>query len=200
MWDERYGGEEYAYGTEPNDFLRDEFQRIDAGTEVLCLAEGEGRNAVFLARRGYGVVAVDRSTVGLEKARRLADRSDVEIRTEAADLRDHDLGDGRWGGIVSIYAHLPADERRDLHRRVARALAPGGVFLLEAYIERQLEMPGVGGPPASGRSLFMSLAGLREELAGLDLVIAREVEREVSEGRYHRGLSAVVQVAARKPS
>ena len=164
---------------------------------VLCLAEGQGRNAVFLARQGYAVTAVDQSPVGLEKARQLAHDHGVEIETQAADLATFDLGTG-WDGIVCIFGHTPPPIRQRVHRAVVDALAPGGVYLLEAYTPRQLDMPGKGGPPAEQRACLMELAKLKTELAGLDFVIGQEIERTVNEGRLHQGLSAVVQVAAVK--
>lgn len=199
MWDERYDTSEYAYGTEPNDWVRENAGRIRPGGPVLCLAAGEGRNAVFLAAKGHPVTAVDQSRVGMEKAARLARNSGIELTTVVADLAHHDLGQDSWAAITSVYAHMPVPVRRDLHRRVVGALVPGGLFILEAYTERQLDKPGRGGPPATQRELFMSLAALREELAGLELVVGQEVDRHVTEGRHHQGESAVVQVVARKP-
>ncbi|MDO6461295.1 class I SAM-dependent methyltransferase [Granulosicoccaceae sp. 1_MG-2023] len=198
MWDQRYSEEGFAYGTEPNDFLKAEFARIPAGGRVLCLAEGEGRNAVFLARQGYQVTAVDQSAVGLEKAAQHARDNGVEIATVVADLADYELGEDAWDGIVSIAAHVPPAVRAKLHKQVAGALKKGGVFILEAYTEQQLEMDGVGGPPPHSKELFMSLRDLQTELSALEFSIGHEVVRTMSEGKYHRGESAVVQVVARK--
>lgn len=111
MWDERYTEEGFAYGTEPNDFLKAEYSRIPKGGRVLCLAEGEGRNAVFLARQGYAVTAVDQSAVGLQKAKNFAAEHDVDITTEVANLADYELGTEAWDGIVSISAHVPPDKK-----------------------------------------------------------------------------------------
>lgn len=196
FWDDRFSETGYAYGTEPNDFLREHAHHIPQG-EVLCLAEGEGRNAAFLAKRGYRVHAVDLSAVGLEKAKQLAQSQGVTITTEVADLSTRQLERGKWQGIVSIWAHLPSALRASLHRQVAEALAPGGVFILEAYTPRQLQMPGRGGPKEQP-DMFMPLESLREELRGLDLLLAQEIDREVNEGRYHTGASAVVQIVGRK--
>lgn len=200
MWDQRYKEAGFAYGTEPNDFLKSEYSRISKGGKVLCLAEGEGRNAVFLAQQGYAVTAVDQSAVGLEKAQGLAAKNGVEITTVVADLADYKLGSEAWDGIVSIAAHVPAQLRKELHKQVVKALSKGGVFILEAYTERQIEATGVGGPPASQKQLFMSLDELKSELNGLDFVVSAEVERTMSEGKYHQGESAVVQVVACKTS
>jgi SAM-dependent methyltransferase len=197
MWDQRYSEPGFAYGTEPNDFLAANAERhLPAGGEILCLAEGEGRNAVFLARLGFQVTGVDSSAVGLDKARRLAAQNGVDLQTVVADLRDFDLGVARWDGIVSIWCHTPPDLRARLHRSVVAALRPGGVLLLEAYTPEQLAYK-TGGPPTA--ELTMTLATARTELAGLDFLDAGERVREVHEGRYHDGTSAVLQVVARKP-
>jgi SAM-dependent methyltransferase len=193
MWDQRYGGEAYAYGTEPNDFLKGEAARIPRG-RVLCLAEGEGRNAVYLAGLGHDVTAVDLSREGLKKAERLAKARGVTLTLVHADLTTYEPA-GPFTGVVSIFAHLPADARRALHARVAGALAPGGVFVLECYRPEQLAF-GTGGP--KDVALLPTLATLREELAGLDLVVARDAEREIHEGALHDGRSATVQIVAVK--
>ena len=198
MWDQRYNEEGFAYGFEPNDFLKSECARIPQGGRVLCLAEGEGRNAVFLAKQGYAVTAVDLSSVGLDKAKAYAIENAVEISTIVADLADYDFGCETWDGIISISAHVPPKLRKKLHTQVVNSLSKGGVFILEAYTERQIEMDGIGGPPPSQKEMFMSLKELKHELSGLDFVHGAQVERHISEGKYHQGESAVVQVVACK--
>jgi SAM-dependent methyltransferase len=197
MWNQRYSEPGFAYGTEPNDFLALNAERhLPPNGEILSLAEGEGRNAVFLARLGFRVTGVDNSAVGLDKARKLAEQHGVDIRTIVADLEDFDLGVARWDGIISIWCHTPSTLRERLHRSVVAALKPGGVLLLESYTPKQLEHK-TGGPPTA--DLMMTLAVVRKELAGLELLYAEEKLREVHEGKYHDGLSAVLQVVARKP-
>ncbi|MFK7984793.1 MAG: class I SAM-dependent methyltransferase [Sandaracinaceae bacterium] len=191
MWNERYADAFASYGTEPNDFLREVASQLPEGP-VLCLAEGEGRNAVFLAERGHAVTAVDQSPVGLANAQKLAMERGVSLETAVADLADYDLGEGQWAAIVSVWAHIPPSIRVPLHAACVRALRPGGAMVLEAYTPRQLERPGVGGPPVT--ALLMTPDGLREELAGLRFERCAEVDRDVQEGRYHQGLSATVQV------
>lgn len=198
MWNQRYSEPGFAYGTEPNDFLAANAERyLPPKGEILCLAEGEGRNAVFLAHLGFRVTGVDSSAVGLEKARALAVQHGVELATVVADLGEFDLGAVCWDGIVSIWCHTPPDLRARLHRSVVTALRPGGVLLLESYTPQQLEYK-TGGPPTA--ELMMTLATVREELAGLEFLDAEEKLREVHEGKYHDGMSAVLQVVARKPS
>lgn len=198
MWNKRYSEKGFAYGTAANSFLKAQYSQLPKEGKVLCLAEGEGRNAVFLAQQGYEVTAVDQSSVGLEKAHKLAAEKGVEITTKVANLKDYDLGTDAWDGIVSIFAHVPLSLRQRLHKQVVRSLKKSGVFILEAYTPAHVDMQGVGGPPASQLDMFMSLNSLKQELTGLEFIVGAEVEREVSEGAYHQGQGAVVQVVACK--
>lgn len=195
-WEGRFGGDEFYYGTEPNDFLRERSDDVPAGA-TLCLAEGEGRNAVFLAGTGREVHSVDLTESGVAKTLRLADQRGVTVHAVVGDLATYDLGTANWDLIVSIFAHVPPAVRRDLHRRVVDALRPGGVLLLEAYTPDQIGR-GTGGPPVP--ELTMTLAGLRDELDGLEFEHGAELVRRVVEGPGHTGDGAVVQVIARKPS
>jgi len=199
MWDERYSQPGYAYGKSPNAFLREHFSRIPPGGRVLCLAEGEGRNGVFLAEQGYEVTGVDLSAVGLRKAQELAAERKVELSTVVADLADFDPGVDAWDGVVSIAVHLPPKVRKSLFARVVTSLRSGGVFLLEGFTEKQLDMPGRGGPSAEHRDLFLSLQAVTREIAGLEVLIGREIERIMGSGDHHDGESAVLQLVAQKP-
>lgn len=190
FWDDRYRANEYAYGREPNEFLRAEAGRIAPG-RVLCLAEGEGRNAVFLAGLGHTVTAVDFSALGLRKASLLAREQNVEITTVHADLATYEPELDGFTGIVAIFAHLPAAVRKHVHGWIPRALRAAGVYILEAYTPAQLAF-NTGGPRDA--ALLMTLAGLKEELSPLTIEIGREVEREIHEGAFHGGPSATVQL------
>ncbi len=195
-WDVRYAEPEFAYGTAPSAFLAAVACRIPDGP-VLCLAEGQGRNAVYLARLGHPVTAVDQSAVGLDRARALAAQNGVSIECVTANLGEFDIAPGAWAGIVSIWAHLPAPLRADVHRRSVAGLREGGVIVVEAYAPRQLEF-GTGGPRSA--ELLVSRSDLETELAGLEFLLSQEAERDVVEGTYHRGMAAVVQLLARKPA
>ena len=196
-WDERYDRDDYVYGTEPNEFLRAFADRLPPPpARVLSLAEGEGRNGVFLAGLGYRVTGVDASSVGLAKARRLAQARGVEIETIHARLEAYEFERGAWDAVISIFCHLPPDLRRKVHRAVVEALRPGGVVLLEAYTPDQLRH-GTGGPKAP--ELLYTADMLREDFEGLEFLHLRELERDVTEGLLHRGRAAVVQMVARKP-
>jgi SAM-dependent methyltransferase len=194
FWERRYSEPAYAYGTEPNEFLVEVADRIPPGP-ILCLAEGEGRNAVWLAGRGHAVTAIDASAAGLAKAAALARERRVRIETVAADLAVFAIEPGAWSGIVAIFAHLPPALRHAIHRAAAAGLVPGGAFVLEAFTPQQLAF-GTGGPQKI--EMLYALDMLQDDLVGLKLEIGREVERDVVEGAYHTGRAAVVQVLGRR--
>ncbi len=199
FWDERYSTDDYLFGTEPNRFLASQRERLTrgAGRRVLALADGEGRNGVWLAGQGLDVTSVEASAIAVAKARRLAESRGVTVHTEIADVTRWDLGDERWDAIVAIFIQfLGSEERRRLHTRVVRALAPGGLLVLQGYTPKQLEHK-TGGPPCADN--LYTAADLRAELAGLTVVHLEEHEAPLDEGRAHAGMSALVDLVAEKP-
>jgi len=194
-WDERYSASDYVYGTVANDFLIASLPLLPRGGSALCLAEGEGRYAVFLAEQGYEVTAVDSSAVGLAKAEKLAQDRRVTIATRLADLADYPLPPQFYDLIVAIFCHLPPPVRRRVLGQVPASLKPGGMFLLEGYTPKQLEY-GSGGPPDV--ELLLQLHELREDLAPLHFLHGEELVRDIREGKLHTGEGAVVQVIAVK--
>lgn len=193
VWDQRYAGQEYVFGTEPNDFLAEHARRLRG--PVLSLAEGEGRNAVFLASLGLQVHGVDGSSVGLAKAQALARERGVEIETELVDLAEFAPEPGRYGAVISIFAHLPGAIRSRLYPLVERSLQPGGIVLLESYSEAQLGRS-TGGP--KDLDLLMTTAKVEREFPNCEPILLRELLRDVQEGVRHTGLSAVVQFLGRR--
>jgi len=194
MWNERYSSEVYVYGTRPNDFLKENFTSIPRG-RVLSLAEGEGRNAVFLAKQGYSVSAVDSSLAGIAKGKKLARSSGVDVEFIHADLVEYDFGENQWDGIVSIFFPLPSLQRQALYKKVERGLKKNGVFLLEAYTPEQLKFNTGGG---NSVDTMQSKNQVASELAGLNFAHLVELERSVIEGIYHTGMGSVVQAIAKK--
>ncbi len=194
MWDERYAEEEYAYGKQPNDFLVENFKVIPKG-KVLSLAEGEGRNAVFLAQQGYDVTAVDGSSVGLEKAQKLAQEKGVKITTIQADLDSYEIEANTWDGIISIFCPLTEYQRQRIHQQVVAGLKENGVYLIEAYTPEQVEL-GTGG----GKSIetMTTKQSLEQDLSALKFLKLHQTIREIIEGKYHTGIGSVVQGIAVK--
>lgn len=195
FWDQRYDAPEFVYGTEPNAFLVQQAQHIRAGGRVLCLADGEGRNSVWLAQRAYEVSAVDVSQRGVEKALKLADQAGVCIHASVADVTTLDMGMAQWDAIVSIFLHLPAKARSRVHRHAVLALRPGGVFLWEAYGSEQLAL-GTGGPKEA--ALLPALEDVARDFADCSIEYSWAGSRLVQEGSLHTGVGAVTQLRVRK--
>ncbi|MEO0797264.1 MAG: class I SAM-dependent methyltransferase [Verrucomicrobiota bacterium] len=192
-WDERYSEDEFAFGTEPNTFLVQQASLLSG--PVLALAEGEGRNAVYMATIGLEVYGVDASSVGLAKAHRLADSRGVSIQTDVVDLAEFNPRENHYGTVVSIFAHLPSAIRQRLYPLVERCLVPGGLILCEAYSKEQIHRD-TGGP--KDLDLLMSRKDFESAFPNCDIVLSQEIDREVLEGCYHTGLASVVQFVARK--
>lgn len=193
-WDARFAGADFFYGTAPNDFLAEHAAELPG--PVLSLAEGEGRNAVFMAELGLDVLGVDLAATGLKKAECLAAERGVRIRTLQADLAEYAPDVAAWGSVVSIFAHLPSAVRARLYPSIEAALRPGGLLLMEAYSEAQLPRD-TGGP--KDVDMLMSVEKVRAGFPGLEPVLLRETEREVREGQGHTGFASVVQFIGRKP-
>lgn len=185
-WDDRFSEPGYAYGEQPNDFLVEAAKHFPARGDALSLCEGEGRNAVYLARLGFRVTAVDFSEVGLAKARALAEKHGVTIVTVVADLADFDLGVARWDLVLSIFAQPPSAIRQRLYRQMQQALRPQGKLVLETKVDIK----------ATGADRYPGVQILGAELAPLTLDIAREQDRALSEGRYHVGVQRTAQILA----
>ena len=194
-WDQRFASAGFVYGEQPNDFLNEHARGLKAG-QALCLAEGEGRNAVFLAELGHQVCAQDISPVGLGKAEELAQRRSVNIHTLCCDLAAFHPEPASLDLIAAIWMHLEPELRATVLQRAVEALRPGGHLLIEAYSPKQLGFSS-GGP--TQRELLIEAAQLQHELAALEPLILQEIEREIAEGSAHQGSSAVVQFFGRKP-
>ncbi|MCA8985793.1 MAG: class I SAM-dependent methyltransferase [Planctomycetaceae bacterium] len=192
-WNDRYSDEEFIYGTNPNEFLVEHSSKLRG--PVLSLAEGEGRNAVFLALLGLHVTGVDGSSIGLTKARKLASMKGVDILTEVADLATYNPAPNHYMSVISISAHLPSNIRNRLYPLVERCLMPNGLLLLEAYSENQLRR-NTGGP--NDADMLMTVSKIEREFPNLEPLMLHEIQREVSEGKHHTGMASVVQFIGRK--
>lgn len=194
-WDQRYSQSIFVYGVEPNDFLAANEVFLGKSGSALCLAEGQGRNAVWLAKRGYTATAVDFSAPGLKTASALASEHGVAIETVLSDLADYKIEPASWDVIVAIWCHLPSAIRQPLYQRAVSGLKPDGLFILESYSPDQIPR-GTGGP--KDPDMLAGVDELQTELAGLEFLIARELERDIREGTLHNGVSSVVQILGRK--
>lgn len=200
FWTARYrdAGDDYLFGTAPNRFLAGQAEYFGAGVSVLSVADGEGRNAVWLAEQGCAVTATEISSVALEKAARLARGRQVAVDFLQADIFNWDWPASAFDAVVGIFIQFagPAERPRQL-AGMKQAVKPGGVLLLQGYTPKQLEFR-TGGPSAL-ENLYTE-AMLREEFADWEIVLLREYEDTITEGTAHVGRSALIDLVARKPT
>lgn len=198
FWDQRYrdAGSRHAYGVEPNAFLVRQRHRLQRGWRALAVADGEGRNGVWLAGQGLRAHAVDQSAVGLQKAMRLALDRGVTLNTTCADLTTWDWPVGAYDTVVSIFLHLRPDHRAAVHRAMAEALRPGGVLIMEAFHPRQLEYR-TGGPPVA--DMLYAPDMLRADFADrLAVDILEDGETTLDEGDGHGGPAYTTRLVGRR--
>ncbi|QDX80317.1 SAM-dependent methyltransferase [Denitratisoma sp. DHT3] len=199
VWSARYdaAGEEYLFGTAPNAFLQRQAERLKPGLSALSVADGEGRNSVWLAEEGLAVTAVEISPVALHKARRLAVSRHVTVDFIQADLLRWDWPVAAFDVVAAIFIQFVGPAERDaLFARLKDALKPGGLLLLQGYTPKQLEY-GTGGPSAVENLYTEEL--LRHAFGDFELLELRSHEALLEEGSAHRGMSAVIDLVARKP-
>jgi SAM-dependent methyltransferase len=196
VWDERYAGEEYLFGVEPNAFLVSQRHLLRPGMSCLALADGEGRNGVWLAQQGLHVVSVEASPVALKKARRLAQQRGVAIDFEQADLAQWEWGEDRFDAVAAIFIQFaPPGLREQIFAGIKRCLKPGGLLLLQGYTPRQLEY-GTGGPPLA-QNMYTE-AMLHESFGDMVLLHLSEHDDVIHEGTGHHGMSALIDLVARR--
>jgi len=197
MWDERYAGEEFLFGTRPNAFLLSQQAMLKPGARCLAVADGEGRNGVWLAEQGLHVLSVDSSAVAQNKARALAQQRGVNVDFELADLLQWDWGVNRFDVVVAIFIQFaPPEQREQMFANIKRCLKPGGLLLLQGYTPRQLEYK-TGGPPVA-ENLYTEPM-LRSAFSDMEIVHLREHDDIIREGAGHSGMSALIDLVAKKP-
>ena len=198
-WNDRYGNNEYAYGKQPNKYLKEQLEKLNAGT-ILFPAEGEGRNAVFAATRGWKVFAFDISVEGKNKALQLASSNNVTINYQTGELPELNYKPEQFDAIALIYAHFPADIKSKYHKLLDTYLKKGGTIIFEAFskkhIEYRLKNPNIGGPKDLD-SLF-SIEELKADFPNYEIIELAENEIELNEGLYHNGKGSVIRFVGRK--
>jgi len=196
FWNDRYQAADYIFGIEPNAWLRRHAGLWQPGQHVLCVADGEGRNSVWLARQGLKVDAFDLSDVGVAKARRLAQEAGVSVRYNISDCDSHAWPEDTYDGVVAIFVQF-ADPptRQRLFSNMIASLKQGGILILQGYTPRQLDYK--TGGPSQVANLYTDEM-LRAAFAQIEIVELREYEDELAEGTAHRCRSALVGLVARK--
>lgn len=198
-WNDRYSSREFAYGTEPNNYLKEQLEKLEPGS-ILFPAEGEGRNAVFAATKDWNVSAFDISSEGKNKALQLAEHHHIAIDYQVGELQTLDFHEEQFDAIALIYAHFPADIKSSVHQMLDRYLRKGGFIIFEAFSKKHLEYvtknEKVGGPKDIG-SLF-SMDEIKADFPDYRVIQLEEMEIELNEGLFHNGTGSVIRFIGQK--
>ena len=197
MWDERYAGEDFWFGTAPAAFLKAQADFLTPGQTALAVADGEGRNSVFLAEKGLTVVAMDASRVGVGKARRLAAERGVSVDFRVADILSWDWTPDAYDVVLAVFIQfLAPDDRSTVFEGMKRTLRSGGCLLLHGYRPEQVDY-GTGGPPYRENMYTVDL--LRQAFGDMSIERLAAYDFVIEEGTGHRGMSALIDLVAKKP-
>lgn len=198
-WDERYRQEEFAYGELPNQYLKEQLNKLPVG-QILFPAEGEGRNAVYAATLGWTVSAFDISIEGKHKALRLSEAKGVKIDYQLGDLNSLHYQPGQFDAVALIYAHFPAEIKSQYHKTLDRYLKAGGMVIFEAFSKNHLgyiaKNEKVGGPKEL--AMLFSTEEISADFSNYEILVLEEVEIELSEGFFHNGIGSVIRFVGRK--
>ena len=189
FWDEKFSGDEYLYGTTPNQFFKQSIDSLKPGT-LLIPGDGEGRNAIYAAKSGWQVHAFDTSKKGREKALQLASDNNVKIEYEICDYQSFE-SNIKYDAIVLVFSHLPSSERQEVHRKYVEMLNPGGTVILQTFSKEQLRLNS-GGP--KNIDLLFSVEELKEDFKALSTISAENKIVELNEGPLHRGKAHVIEL------
>ncbi|GAF05537.1 tellurite resistance protein TehB [Saccharicrinis fermentans DSM 9555 = JCM 21142] len=201
MWDKRYSSESYVYGTAPNCFFAEELENLKEG-KLLLPAEGEGRNAVYAAKKGWDVVAFDQSKVAKGKADKLAERQAVQIDYRVAEFNEIFFEPASFDAIALVYAHFPSHKMSSYHRQLDKYLKIGGIIILEGFskshpeVSKNNERP--MGPP--DRSMLYSIGDIERDFDNYEMITLREEQLCLNEGAFHVGQGAVIRFVGKKLS
>lgn len=198
-WDERYRQEEFAYGELPNQYLKEQLNKLPVG-QILFPAEGEGRNAVYAATLGWTVSAFDISIEGKHKALRLSEAKGVKIDYQLGDLNSLHYQPGQFDAVALIYAHFPAEFKSQYHKTLDRYLKAGCLVIFEAFSKKHLDYIAknekVGGP--KDLDMLFSSEEISSDFSNYEILVLEEVEIELSEGFFHNGIGSVIRFVGRK--
>jgi cyclopropane fatty-acyl-phospholipid synthase-like methyltransferase len=199
MWDERYGQVEFAYGEEPNVFLKEQLVEIEPGM-ALFPAEGEGRNAVYTASLGWKIDAFDLSEEGKQKALKLANLKKTQINYQVGEFQQLGYKNESFDLIALIYAHFPANNKSEYHKELSNYLKKGGLIIFEAFSKSNLEYvsknPKIGGP--KDINMLFSIDEINADFENFEIELFEEKEIELREGLYHNGIGSVIRFVGRK--
>lgn len=198
-WNDRYSNEAFAYGTAPNNFFKEQIEKLNAGS-ILFPAEGEGRNAVYAAKLGWKAAAFDISEEGKNKALKLADSNNVTIDYKVGELQTLNYQPEQFDAIALIYAHFPAEIKSQLHKILETYLRKDGIIIFEAFSKKHLEYLVINdkvGGPKDIESLF-SIEEIKADFPNYEIIQLEETEIELNEGLFHNGKGSVIRFVGKK--
>ena len=198
-WNDRYSNEEFAYGEEPNNFFKEQIEKLAPGT-ILFPAEGEGRNAVYAAKLDWKVAAFDISEEGKNKALKLAEANNVTIEYKIGELQTLNYQPEQFDAIALIYAHFPAEIKSRLHKTLETYLRKDGIIIFEAFSKKHLEYLAINdkvGGPKDIDSLF-SIEEIKADFPNYEIIQLEETEIELNEGLFHNGKGSVIRFVGKK--
>ncbi|MBA6153993.1 class I SAM-dependent methyltransferase [Gelidibacter maritimus] len=200
FWNNRYKEKEFAYGTHPNVFFKNTIDKLNLDGTLLLPAEGEGRNAVYAAKKGLEVIAFDISEEGRNKAMELARSENVKIDYRVGELNQLDLKKNSFDALALIYAHFAAHEKEKLHQDLAELIKPNGYLILEGFSVNNLELreknPKVGGP--ANREMLYTKQEIKDTFIDFEIIHLEETLIELKEGNFHNGLASVIRFIGKK--
>lgn len=195
IWNERFNSEEYYYGEESNVFIQQQAFRLEPSQKVIAFAEGEGRNAVFLAKRNLEVTAIDYAESGLQKAKKLAQKHGVDIHTQKIDLMVEDVASEEYDAAIMVFGHFHKNAQTMVLNKMKKAIKPKGILMLEVFSNEQLKY-GTGGPPEL--EMLYEPKDILAWCEGHEVIHFFYGEQERVAGKVHNGLAHVIQLVLRK--
>ncbi len=194
FWNERFSSEEFIYGTEPNRFFKEQIDSIDPGY-LLLPGEGEGRNAVYAALKGWQVDAIDFSESARNKALKLAKMNSVKINYFISDLTDFNYPESKYDLAGLFFVHLPDEIRNHIHNKIISSVKPGGKIILEAFNKNQINNNS-GGP--KDLNLLYDEKDILNSFRRMEILLLESITTELHEGNYHKGKADVIRFIGRK--
>jgi 2-polyprenyl-3-methyl-5-hydroxy-6-metoxy-1,4-benzoquinol methylase len=194
FWNNRYSNDEYAYGTEPNVFFKNELAKLEAG-KILLPGEGEGRNAVYAAKQGWRVTAIDSSIAGKDKAEMLSSVNNVKINYHLMDVENFNEDHLDFDCIALIFVHLPKHLRKETHQKLLSYIKPGGKLILEGFSKEQIDF-NTGGP--KNIKMLYSEEELWDDFSNMGELNVSKTKTHLTEGAFHNGLASTIRVLGTK--
>ena len=200
MWNNRYSARDFAYGKKPNEFFKESITKYNLSGKLFLPAEGEGRNAVYAAKKGLQVTAFDISEEGKKKALQLASAEDVTIDYKVGDFLSMDFNENSFDAAALIYAHFPPAILSIYHQRIGELIKPGGLLILEGFSTNNLPLreknPEIGGP--NKLEMLFTTKNIQKDFPQFQILELEEKEVKLNEGIYHRGIGKVIRFVGEK--